>query len=546
MPTIIFSLKDLQNLVGKKVTLNQIEEYCHAAKGDFEGYDKENDEVKIDFGDTNVPYLWSVEGFALFLKSYLGIKKGKHVLKVNPSKYKILVDSSVSKIRPYVAGFVAKGNKIDDYLIKQMVQLQEKVCESFGRKRRKIAIGVYSYDKITWPIHYKATDPESVKFVPLEFRREMTQQEILEELPKGKEYAYILEGMKKYPILIDDKAEVLSFPPIINSNFTGKVEVGDEHLFIEATGTDLEAIQQAMNIFAFALQERGFNINSVDVVYPNKTEKSPRLFNESVRVNIKQAESVLGIKLSETEVKKSLEKVGYDYKEGKAFIPDYRRDIMHQVDIIEDIAIGYGYMNITPLPLTNYTHGVPLTNIQLIDNTRDIVSGLGYQEVFSPILSSKKLMYELMELKDPGTVEIEKYMSEHYSVVRSWLIPILLDVLSKNKHVEYPQKIFEHGIVTDKKAGEVDDFDKIAVVSAHHKADYTEIRQVFDSIIRSFGLNLNINEIEHKSFIEGRVAEATLKGKRVAIFGEINPKVLQNFGIEVPVCALEINLNVLL
>ncbi|HLC64932.1 MAG TPA: phenylalanine--tRNA ligase subunit beta [Candidatus Nanoarchaeia archaeon] len=543
MPTINFSLKDLQNLVGKKLAVSQIEEYASFAKGDFEGYDNETDEIKIDFGDTNLPYLWSVEGFAIFLKGILEVERGLPKLNSRSGNYKIIVDKSVSSVRPYAAGFVAKGHKIDDYLIKQMIQLQEKVCDNFGRKRRKIAIGVYSYDKITWPVHYKAVEPESVKFVPLEFKREMSLGEILESHPKGKDYAFILEGFKKYPVLVDSKNEVLSFPPIINSNFSGKIEIGDEHLFVEATGTDLEALQQALNIFAFALQFRGFEILSVDIQYPDRTIKSPHEFNESINVDLKQVHSILGLELSEAEMKKCLERMRYGYKNGKAFIPDYRRDIMHPVDVIEDIAIGYGYMNLKPLPLTGYTAGGELDIIPFIDKIRDIVSGAGYQEVFSPVLSNKELLCSRMNTKDSGTVEISEYMSESFSVVRSWILPILMDVLSKNRHVEYPQKIFEQGLATERAGSEITDSEKIAIASAHHKAGYTEIRQILDMTARALGVSFEISETEHDSFLAGRVAVASFRGKKIAILGEIHPKVLENFGIEVPVVAMEMDLS---
>lgn len=218
MPTITFSLKDLENLVGKKIKIEELAELLHYAKGDFESYDKETDEVKADFGDTNLPYLWSVEGIAILLKGILKIEKGTPKIKIKESDETINVDSNIKQIRPYIAGFSAKGKKVDDYLIKQIIQLQEKLCENYGGKRERIAIGVYSHKKIKFPITYKAIDPEGIEFIPLEFKKKMTPQEILEEHPTGKSYARLMENFKKYPILIDADDNVLSFPPIINSN----------------------------------------------------------------------------------------------------------------------------------------------------------------------------------------------------------------------------------------------------------------------------------------------------------------------------------------
>ncbi len=542
MPTINFSLKDLQNLVGKKLTVEEVSELAEYGKGEFEGYNKEEDEVSIEFGDTNLPYLWSVEGVARLFKGILGLQKGIPKIEINKGGYKVIVDSSVSKIRPYISAFVAKGHKVDDYLIKQMVQLQEKLCESFGRRRLKVAIGVYSYDKIKFPVYYKATNPESIKFVPLEFKKEMTQQEILEEHPKGKEYAWTLEGFKKYPILVDSDDEVLSFPPIINSNFTGKVTEGEEHLFIEATGNDLEANLLAMNIMAQAFYERGFDIYSVDIDYENKKVTTPFLFKDKIKVTNDQIKSLLGLELKNAEVKRLLEKAQYDVT-SNVQIPPYRKDILHPYDVVEDIGIMYGYNNIKVQELTSYTIGETYPMVRFRDKVRDLLVGLGFQEVFSPILTNKNVLYDRMNIKDFGTIELENYMSKTYSCLRTWILPILMKFLSKNKHVEYPQKMFEQGLVTVRKGDDVIDYERVAVVSANDKADYTEIRQVLDFILRSLDVDYTVEETDHDSFIPGRVGRVVVRGKKVAYIGEIDPKVLVNHELGVPVVGLELNLS---
>ena len=542
MPTITFSLKDLQNLVGKKITIEQLQDLAHYGKGDFEKYDKDTDEISIDFGDTNLPYLWSVEGFARLIKGILGLQKGTPKIEIKKDQYKVIVEKSVSPIRPYIAAFVAKRHKVDDYLIKQMVQLQEKLCESYGRRRLKVAIGVYSYDKIKFPVYYKATDPESIKFTPLEFKKEMTQKEILEEHPKGKEYAWILKDHKKYPVLVDSSNEVLSFPPIINSNFTGKIQEGDEHLFVEATGTELESILLAMNIMAYAFYERGFEIYSVDIKYENKTITTPLLFKDTIKVMPEQIKRLLGLDLKKNEINSLLEKAGYDIT-SNIKIPPYRKDILHPVDVIEDIAIMYGYNKIEERPLASFTIGETSRLVQFCDKIRELLIGLGFQEVFSPMLSNKNLLYNKMNIKDFGTIELSNAMSETYSCLRSWLLPILMEVLSKNKHVEYPQKIFEHGTVTLKKGEEVIDFERIAVLSANEKADYTEMRQILDNILKMMGIEYTIEETDHGSFMPGRAARVIVNGKKVAYIGEISPIVLKNFNLEIPIVGLELNLT---
>ena len=543
MPTITFSLKDLQQLVGKKLSIEELKELAYYAKGSVEDYNKATDEIKIDFGDTNLPYLWSVEGFARLLKGLLGKEMGLPKIKIINSNYKLMVDSSVKTIRPYISAFVAKGFKINDYLIKQLIQLQEKLCENYGRRRKKIAIGIYNYQKIKFPIHYKATLPNSIKFVPLDFDKELTQQEILSQHPKGREYGYILEGFKKYPILIDSANQVLSFPPIINSELTGRVNVGDNSLFFEATGLNIEEVLLATNIFAYALYDRGFKIYSVEVIYPTKKMITPRLDNETITVTSKSIKNLLGLDLDGTAIKRLVEKLRYGYEKGNIKVPPYRVDILHEVDIIEDIAISYGYDNITELEMKSYTVGSTSPLIHFINKIRECIIGLGYQEIMSPILTNKTTLYKKMCIGDFGTVEIEEYVSKNYSVVRTWLLPILLEVLSKNKHVEYPQKIFEQGTVTVRKHDKVIDYERLALVTAHEKANYTEVKQVFDYLMRMLDINYEMVETEHNSFIPGRVARAKVNNKKIAFIGEISPAVLENFELIMPVAGFELNLT---
>ncbi len=538
MPTITFSLTDLQSLIGKKITIEEVKKLLPYAKAEFDDYNA--DEVTISLNDTNQPYLWSVEGIARLFRGLIQKEKGIPKLKILQNKHKLLVDKSVSNIRPYISAFVARGKKVDDYLIKQLIDLQEKFCENYGRRRKKVAIGIYNFKKITFPIHYKATDPNSIKFTPLETNKEMTQAEILKKHPKGIEYAWILEKHDKYPILIDNKKNVLSFPPIINSDYSGKIETGNQDLFFEATGEDLDSVLLAANIFAQVFYDRGYKVYSVDVKYPDKTISIPHPFNETIKINKNQIQKLIGLNLKEDKIKQLLEKMRYDYKNGTVSIPCYKRDILHPYDVIEDIAISYGYDNIKPEPLKTFTFGGTSEINKFINKVRDILVGLGYQEIMSAILSNKKTLYENMNIKDFGTVEIKEYMSETYSVLRTWVIPILMEVLSKNKHTDYPQKIFEEGLVTIKNGK---DYHRVALVNAHKDANFTGMKQVLDNLMKSLDIKYKLVETEHDSFIPGRVGRVIVNDKKVGFIGEIHPKVLSNFEIEMPVTAMEINLN---
>lgn len=539
MPTITFDINDLNKLVGKKLTKEKIQELLDYSKGEIEAVN--GNEISVKLADTNLPYLWSVEGIAMLFNGLLGIEKGLKQLKTEKTKDTVIVDKSVKDVRPYISAFSVKGAKVDDYLLKQIIQLQEKFCHSYGMKRLKVAVGVYNYNKIKFPVYYKAVLPESAKFIPLGFRREMTLGEILESHPTGIEYAHLLKGCKSYPLLIDSNKQVLSFPPIINSEHSGKVMPGDSELFFEATGNDKEAVQLAANIFAFTFAERGFKIRAVTIDYSGKKEESPAPFKDSIKLTAEDANKLLGLSLKESEMKQLLEKFRYGYEKGKVLIPDYRRDIMHPVDVIEDIGIAYGYDKIPLRSLKEYSLGGTFPITKFVDKVRELAVGMGYQEIYSPMLCNTNLLYTLMNVEDFGTIEIENPMTELFSCVRTWILPQLMELLSSNKNAEYPQKIFEQGLVTMKK--DLKDFERMAVVTAHTSANFTEIKQALDFIMNNLGVKYEIENTVHHSFIPGRVGRVVVNGKGVAYIGEIHPKVLVNFGLSVPVAAFEMNLT---
>jgi phenylalanyl-tRNA synthetase beta chain len=267
------------------------------------------------------------------------------------------------------------------------------------------------------------------------------------------------------------------------------------------------------------------------------------MFDETIKLNKENIIKLTGLELKDSEIKFLLEKQRYGYESGKVLIPCYRKDILHENDVIEDIMIAYGYNNIEDAPLTSYTQGSVKKITNFIDKIRDIIVGLGYQEVMSQLLSNKNLMYNMMEIEDNGIIELQNPTSELYSSVRSWLMPVLMEVLSKNKHVETPQNIFEQGLTTIKTDGKIIDQERLAIVSISEKADYTKIKQVLDCLFRMLNITYSIEELDHKSFIEGRVGKIFVKNKEVGFIGEVNPKVIHNFNLEMPVIAFELNLS---
>lgn len=539
MPGITFNYEDFSKLTGKKLDEKTFVKYLERAKAELES--NLTRETNISYNDTNQPWLWSVEGLARFFRCQLGKHNGIPPIKVKKAKDKVIYDAKLKKIRPHIACFKATGKKIDAHLLDQLIQLQEKLTENFGKKREKISIGVYPLRPITFPVYCKAANPRET-FTPLDFHHPLSLAETLEKHPKGKLYGHLIENNKYYPVFMDADKNILSLIPVINSEHTGKVQEGDDSLFFDTTGMDEESVNLAANIFAYALADRGFTIEALTIEYPNKKITTPTLKNSTIRIKEKDVERILGIKLKTTDIKKLLGKMGYKYNKGTVTIPSYRHDIMHPVDVIEDIAIAYGYDNFEPKEITSYTPGSTFPIQHFIDAQRDLWAGMGYQEVMTAVLSNKELLYDNMNTEDTGTVEIENFVSQTYSCVRTWILPILLNILSTNKHVDYPQRLFEQGIVTKRDKQAIDN-QHLAAVSAHTGATFTEMRQAIEATLRGSNMTCTFEEYDHDSFIPGRAARVLINNKPAGFLGELHPQVLEQFNLAVPAAACELNLS---
>jgi phenylalanyl-tRNA synthetase beta chain len=540
MPTITFSRRDLEGLVGRKLTDGQLADLLDRAKAEIEATDEDHLTVKLN--DTNQPVLWSVEGLARHFRGCLGLSRKP--LKLAPAREHVTVDPSVAKVRPAIAAFRFHGPRMTEDLLVQLIQLQEKLAENYGRRRQKLGTGIYPAAGIAFPLNYTAVPPDAARFVPLGMDRELTLREVLAEHPRGKEYAWILKDAARYPILRDGKGRVLSLLPITNSEDTGRVQPGDTDLFFEATGSDERTVNLAAVIFAEALADRGYTVEPCIIRYGGRKAVTPDLAPSAV-ITLKPDDvpRLLGITLSQAQAKALLSRAGYAVAGWKCAAPADRQDIMHARDIIEDIAIMHGYGKLEPLPLASYTPGATLPMQGFIDRCRELLVGAGFQEVFSTFLSNKDTLYRKMEAPGMDTVEIDEYISENYSVLRSWLVPVLMEVLAENKHQEYPQRLFEQGIVTHRHDDRAVDKEKLALVSTHADVTYTELRQVLDGMLAALGIEAKVIEAQHPSFIAGRCAQVMVAGEPVGFLGELHPKVLEHWSLHMPAAAMELDLG---
>ncbi len=261
MPTVEFEFRDMVKLLGEEFTPDDLKDTIPMLGVDLESIDHEKITLEVF---PNRPDLLSVEGFARALKGKLSLDAGLCEPTLEDSGIELSIDPSVSSVRPYVVGAVLRGVILDDMSLKSLMDLQEKLHITHGRKRKKVAIGVHDLKNVMPPFRYTTAKPGEVSFIPLDMSDEMNLGEILKKHPKGREYAWILEGFGRYPVILDKKDKVLSFPPIINGELT-KVSEDTLDLFIEVTGNSEKAVNQALNIIVYALEDRGGRIYSVDI-----------------------------------------------------------------------------------------------------------------------------------------------------------------------------------------------------------------------------------------------------------------------------------------
>jgi len=547
MPTLEISHRDLCGLVGKNMNIDDIKEAILFAKAEVEEHS--GDLIKVDSKDTNRPDLWSTEGIAREIRGRI-VSGGLPKYEIKKSGITIKIDKKLKHTRPYTVGAVIKDLEIDEDVLSQMIQLQEKVSITFGKNRREVAIGAYDLHKIKPPIKFTTVKPDGVSFIPLEFKEKLTPKQILDKHPKGKEYRHLLEGFKEYPIFIDSAGEVLSLPPIINSEHTGKITKFTKDIFIECSGFDLKFLVPALNVIVTALADRGGKIESVDVIYPDGKIITPDLAPKEFTVDADYVNKVSGLNLKPKEICKLLEQARYEIKKHgkriKVLYPAYRQDIMHPRDVIEDVIISYGYNQIEPKSPKLVTVGSQSPKEDVSNQAANIMVGMGFQEILSYVLTNKDSIFTKMKIPVKHVVEIENKVSSNWCVFRNTLIPGLLEFLSKNKHREYPQNIFEIGdvvLLDETKETKTRDIRKLAAAMISNSVGYEELSSILDAFTANMGTECKLTRATHPSFIRGRCANISVKNKKVGIIGEIHPAVLNNWGIEKSVVVMELNLE---
>jgi phenylalanyl-tRNA synthetase beta chain len=498
----------------------------------------EEDHADVEFFPDR-PDLFSVEGVARAMRGFLGIETGLPVYRAAPSGIRFTVDPGLARIRPFLGSAVIRDVSLDEEEILSLMSLQEALHWAVGRGRSKVAIGIHDLDRVTPPFHYLAAE-RTRSFIPLDYDREMTMEEILEEHPKGRAYAHVVRDFPRFPLIVDARDRVLSFPPIINGELT-RVTGETRNLLLDTTGTDERAVMTAVNIICTALAEAGATIESVDI----GGTVVPTLAPEVRVVSTREANSLLGLDLSPGELAGLLhvmrfgaEPLGGD--EVQVQVPCYRADIMHDWDVFEDAAIAYGYDRIGAVMPPTFAIGEPHPVVEICRRASEVFCGLGYLEVMPFTLTNERVLFAGMQ-RPPAVdaLKVKHPISEEHTLVRTDLLPLLLEMCQLNRHRELPQRMFAigdvvHGLATAQRA---------ACVSTHPAADFSEAYAVAEAVCRELAVAYTARESDDPAFIPGRRGMFVREGRVIGVFGEVHPATLNAFELEHPVAAVEIDLT---
>ena len=578
MPKIEVNENLFFDLVGKKYDYDVLEKKLTCAKAELDekpdaSVPADERVIKIELNDTNRPDLWSTNGVARQLRLHEGsvhadydtFLSRKGAVKDCGNRI-VTVDPELRNIRPFMVAFVISGKAIDDPMLKDIIQTQEKLAWNFGRKRKTISMGLYRVADIKFPVHYKAVDPDKTSFVPLACTEPMTCRQILTEHPKGKDYGWILKDMEKFPLLTDDTGEVMSMAPIINSATLGAVKVGDKDLMVELTGSDMESLMLSANIVACDFFDCGYEILPVRVDHPYETGlgtsvTAPFYYQPSTKAYLSHINQLLGSTFTTEEAiaalycmgnKVAAQKVTNEGTEDTEFVlepPPYRNDFLHEVDVIEDVMIGRGVETFEPKKPSDFTIGRLLPVTQFSRKAKTLMVGLGYQEMIFNYAGSKHDYIDNMGIDPAKVIEIANPMSENYQFIRPEIISSLLRSESGSANAQFPHKIFEIGKVAylcDEENTGTRTRQKLGFLTAGTNANFNDAASEVSALLYFLDHKYEVKESSDPRFIPGRQAAVIVNGKEVGVFGEVHPQVLTNWAVSVPCAAGEIDLEELM
>ena len=553
MPTISVEQNLITSLLAKHDLVNDIEVLSNELP--LLGTDIDNcteDILDIEIFP-NRPDLLSGETLSKAIRNFIHGQKATPSLDVKQGEIKISVDRELENIRPIILAGVVRGVKLEDDLevdafIKSLMDHQEKLHFALGRGRRRASIGVHDLSTLKPPFRVKAVSRDT-KFTPLAMNEEMSIEEILDNHPKGIDYAHLLEGFDKFPVITDSNDAILSFPPIINGNHT-TVNKNTRDFFIDVTGWDQRSCEASLMLIASQLCERGGEIESVEVTsFDGDVKQYPDGSAIQHEVPTDLLDGLLGRILTDEEISKAINRMGGRYisrnPENSITVemPRWRFDILHPVDLVEDIAIGHGYEDLgSDVPKAPMT-AIPRSDGHLRRRIRDSMQGLGFMQIQSLTLSNDDDQFNFIRFPPVGEVtRITNPITIDHTLLRQYLTPGLMRLLATNQHHNLPQSVYELGtVVRDHKNS-----DRVAFLVAERSGGFAAVRGRVQAFMRDIGaVDYTIEKLPDGEgpWLSGRSAKVVIDGIHVGCFGEMDPIISEKFELRVPISGAEFSLT---
>ncbi|PKY04254.1 phenylalanyl-tRNA synthetase beta chain [Aspergillus campestris IBT 28561] len=598
MPTISVDKAALFKELGRDYTTEEFDELCFEFGIELDEDTTNSDRPIVD-GKQEPPQLkieipanrydlLCFEGISLMLNIFLGRKPLPNYRLTQPAQMeKIIVKENTMKIRPLVSGAVLRNITFTQAGYESFIALQDKLHQNLARQRTLVSIGTHDLDTIKGPFTYDALPPKDIKFVPLNQTKELDGEELMAFYEKDRhlgKFLHIIRDSPVYPVIHDANQTVCSLPPIINGDHS-KISVNTKNVFIEITALDKTKVEIVNRILVSMFSQHvaePFTVEPIQIVsdHNNETRVSPDMSPRTAQAEVSYINECCGLELGPAEVCELLKKMAYDAQPSASspdmidvFIPPTRADVLHQADIMEDVAIAYGFNNLPrSFPSKSGTVAQPLPINKLTDIVRMEAAMAGWSEVMPLILCSHDENFGWLNRKDDGNtaVKLSNPKTLEFQVVRTSLLPGLLKTIRENKHHSLPMKIFEVSDVAykdlslERKSRNERHF---AAAWCGKTSGFEVVHGLLDRIMAMLksafitgeeGLenpavsdsHYWIEELEEATYFPGHAAAVKLriggKVQTIGAFGILHPSVLENYELKYPVSTLEINIETFL
>jgi len=444
------------------------------------------------------------------------------------------------------------------------IDLQDKLHQNICRKRTLVSIGTHDLDTIKGPFTYEALPPKDIKFIPLNQDKEMNAEELFTHIETThshlEPYLHIIKGSPVYPVIYDSNRVVLSLPPIINGDHS-KIKLTTKNVFIEVTATDYTKANVVLNtVLAMFSQhcDPQYSMESVEVHGTDgKVHLYPDLSERTQVANIEYIKSAVGAEIDSKEIAVLLDRMSLPAelhgKDVHVKVPITRSDIMHQCDIMEDVAIAFGYNNIQKKIPQTVTIGNPQPLNKVSDLLRLDVANAGYTEILTFSLCSLDDNFKNLRRPNDGSAVILDSNSE-FQCGRITLLGGILRSVHSNKSKQLPLHLFEVGDVFQKTSGTETGASNRRMLAAVYCATVSSFETIHGLVDRIMFLlrippkqankdGYSIKPSEDPLFFPGRRVEVFVSDKKIGGFGVIHPEVLHKYEIQHPCTALEMEIT---